>query len=111
MEARERLARIAHAELAGGDPDGLIHHPAQNSWDPPTRRRWEQWEDLASAILSALHLTDAAALALMEGEGVVAPNYPAGDVIGPCLCGSWPGGKCFKCPMTDAHPYKENPDD
>ena len=42
---------------------------------------------------------------------LVAPNYPAGDVIGPCLCGSWPGGKCFKCPMTDAHPYKETPDD
>jgi len=24
--------------------------------------------------------------------------YPEGDVVGPCICGSWPGGKCLKCP-------------
>jgi hypothetical protein len=24
--------------------------------------------------------------------------YPDGDVVGPCICGSWPGGKCLKCP-------------
>ena len=24
--------------------------------------------------------------------------YPEGDVVGPCVCGSWPGGKCLKCP-------------
>jgi len=23
--------------------------------------------------------------------------YPEGDVVGPCICGSWPGGKCLKC--------------
>jgi len=26
----------------------------------------------------------------------VAP-YPAGDVVGPCICGSWPGGECLRC--------------
>jgi hypothetical protein len=26
--------------------------------------------------------------------------YPEGDVVGPCICGSWPGGKCLKCPRT-----------
>jgi hypothetical protein len=26
-----------------------------------------------------------------------APAYPEGDVIGACICGSWPGGKCLKC--------------
>jgi len=26
------------------------------------------------------------------------PAYPEGDVIGPCVCGSWPGGKCLQCP-------------
>jgi hypothetical protein len=25
------------------------------------------------------------------------PAYPRGDVVGPCVCGSWPGGKCLKC--------------
>lgn len=25
------------------------------------------------------------------------PAYPRGEVVGPCVCGSWPGGKCLKC--------------
>jgi hypothetical protein len=30
--------------------------------------------------------------------------YPEGDVVGPCICGSWPGGKCLKCPrITPPH--------
>lgn len=29
------------------------------------------------------------------------PQYPKGDVAGPCLCGSWPGGPCMRCrPLT-----------
>lgn len=28
------------------------------------------------------------------------PEYPEGEVVGPCICGSWPGGACFKCPKT-----------
>lgn len=30
------------------------------------------------------------------------PRYPFGEVVGPCVCGSWPGGKCFKCPVIPA---------
>lgn len=29
------------------------------------------------------------------------PDYPEGDVIGPCICGSWPGGKCLRCPVQN----------
>lgn len=25
------------------------------------------------------------------------PPYPEGEVVGPCVCGSWPGGKCLRC--------------
>ena len=28
------------------------------------------------------------------------PPYPDGEVVGPCVCGSWPGGKCFKCKVV-----------
>ena len=28
------------------------------------------------------------------------PAYPEGDVVGACVCGSWPGGKCLRCPVT-----------
>jgi hypothetical protein len=27
------------------------------------------------------------------------PPYPTGDVAGACVCGSWPGGKCLRCPV------------
>ena len=30
-----------------------------------------------------------------------APAYLEGDVVGPCVCGSWPGGKCLKCPWVE----------
>jgi hypothetical protein len=30
----------------------------------------------------------------------VAP-YPAGAVVGPCICGSWPGGECLRCRTLD----------
>ena len=51
-----------------------------------------------------------------QGAGVpegfkwqLVPNYPEGDVVGPCICGSWPGGKCFKCPVIDVAPKPEEP--
>ena len=25
-------------------------------------------------------------------------RYPEGDVLANCACGSWPGGKCLRCP-------------
>lgn len=36
----------------------------------------------------------------LQVEGAEAVAYPEGDVVGPCVCGSWPGGKCLKCPRT-----------
>lgn len=27
------------------------------------------------------------------------PPYPTGEVVGPCVCGSWPGGECLRCPV------------
>ena len=36
------------------------------------------------------------------------PAYPEGDVVGPCICGSWPGGKCLKCPRIE-QPAQQEP--
>lgn len=35
---------------------------------------------------------------LVKDRPVVPPPYPDGNVSGPCVCGSWPGGTCFRCP-------------
>lgn len=34
-------------------------------------------------------------------------SYPEGYVVGPCICGSWPGGKCLKCPRIASQPQHE----
>jgi hypothetical protein len=42
-------------------------------------------------------------------EGYQEPvAYPEGDVVGPCICGSWPGGKCLKCPRIAPPPVTES---
>lgn len=53
-EMIERVARALHEELAGGDPDELIHHPAQKSWEAPSWQRWKQWEEAAQAAIAAM---------------------------------------------------------
>lgn len=35
------------------------------------------------------------------------PPYPEGDVIGPCVCGSWPGGPCLQCEWREASAPKD----
>ena len=35
------------------------------------------------------------------------PPYPEGEVVGPCVCGSWPGGECLKCWVIDAPTTKD----
>lgn len=32
-----------------------------------------------------------------------ANGYPIGTIIGPCICGSWPGGRCLRCTRLDPH--------
>lgn len=31
---------------------------------------------------------------------LVTPPCHGGSVVGPCFCGGWPGGKCFKCAVA-----------
>lgn len=36
------------------------------------------------------------------------PPYPEGDVSGPCVCGSWPGGPCLRCKWIPAPPLADS---
>jgi hypothetical protein len=36
-------------------------------------------------------------LCKIHQPGEPRPEYPEGDVLAWCVCGSWPGGKCLKC--------------
>jgi hypothetical protein len=43
-------------------------------------------------------MTDLRQVAQQALEQPEKEPYPEGNVVGPCICGSWPGGKCLKCP-------------
>jgi hypothetical protein len=43
----------------------------------------------------------AAIVAAAEREKFI--DYPKGEVCGPCVCGSWPGGDCLRCPPTEEY--------
>jgi hypothetical protein len=30
-------------------------------------------------------------------DKILLSEYPTGEVVGPCVCGSWPGGNCLRC--------------
>ena len=63
----------------------------------------EAWEMIDSAIDHSYSEKDVMkikeALALPAQEPVA---YPEGNVVAHCICGSWPGGKCRKCPKQPA---------
>lgn len=107
MEARERLAK-----LLGGDVDGRYGRNPE-----ALRIARDLYSEMAYRVLSALHLSDAAALALMDGEGVVAPKkasppmHLAGEVVDPGIGGCPPTVGNVYAAMLAASPYKENPDD
>jgi len=54
--------------------------------------------------LEAVVADQAMTIAMMKSEQAEKQKlvaYPNGVVVGPCICGSWPGGKCSKCPVQD----------
>lgn len=53
-------------------------------------------QDRADLIASGAMLNEPAA----ANGGL--PSYPKGVVVGPCVCGSWPGGECLKCSVVPA---------
>jgi hypothetical protein len=84
LEALERLKRAFFKSA----PDGI-----------------EEWE--SEWVVPAMNAITAIREALAEQAEQAQPvAYPEGDVVGPCICGSWPGGKCLKCPRTSPPPRK-----
>ena len=51
---------------------------------------------------------DALHQAIKQAEKQEPVAYPEGDVVGPCVCGSWPGGKCLKCPRIINAPPRDS---
>jgi hypothetical protein len=66
--------------------DEIIEMAKQAGFDP---------HDMSSDFTCNLENINAFAKLVAEKEREA---YPEGDVVGPCICGSWPGGKCLKCP-------------
>ena len=49
-------------------------------------------------LTAARNLADIAKADAPKGfKWQLVPDYPTGEVVGACICGSWPGGKCLRC--------------
>ena len=84
--------------------------PAQQERDL-IRRMQGQIERLQAA-LDTLPDRGLSAMAAAKSQPAPQPEqepvaYPDGDVVGPCICGSWPGGKCLKCPRITTPPQRK----
>jgi hypothetical protein len=55
----------------------------------------------SESVLGEMLANFAALVAAAEREKFI--DYPKGEVCGPCICGSWPGGDCLRCPPTEEY--------
>lgn len=123
----EVRARLAHCDRCGkklgGEGDIHTCTPKTNQCGETCERAkmcatcagvLTEFDEAVAAVDATLHhavdhwqdraLKAEALLAQPEPEPVA---YPDGDVVGPCICGSWPGGKCLKCPRIATPPQRK----
>ena len=110
-EARERLARELYE----------AQYKSASTWEREPLNIRSVWFVMASNVLKALHLSDAAALALMDGGGRVVPIYPTDEMCdaaweseGTDYVGEHHRIHCFGDAYTaalSASPYKETTND
>jgi hypothetical protein len=75
------------------EPEHIVH--SNGRYSPLLTRMMNK--RVESNVKQVIHLYDEPPAA--QPSPVQEPvAYPEGDVVGPCVCGSWPGGKCLKCP-------------
>jgi hypothetical protein len=92
-------------------PNGQIsNHYEAKDWDlfaiPETERALFEFDGhTGSDVIARLKTYTTPQPQQAEKQEPVA--YPDGDVVGPCICGSWPGGKCLKCPRITPQPQRE----
>jgi hypothetical protein len=89
--------------VAGGSPlDGGVR---QHEWDDDgccthcgfDGAEWNWWRFSTYEGRAQPHAKRPPCRDRPEAFGL--PPYPSGDVVGPCVCGSWPGGRCLRCPV------------
>lgn len=89
----------------------LVRHKQWGLWSEWLIRAWnakghalggEPFRDLIepTAAILAAHGIDADGNPVAKVEEVT--PYPVGEVVGACVCGSWPGGECLRCPRIPA---------
>ncbi len=66
--------------------------------------------DMDDADIAEKQILDMWQARAQQAPAEAVQPYPEGNVVGPCICGSWPGGKCFKCPRIEAGAAQQVPE-
>lgn len=87
VSAPQQHAQAVHQFRTAGAADWYDGHPDREDGGGPYEVRTLYKQQHAQAAQSSSTAT---------------PEYPKGEVVGPCVCGSWPGGECLKCQQMAA---------
>lgn len=89
--------------------DKLTRTPTAFRWTPEMQSIWpREMRPTMSGLLAIWEAMRDAAEYSVVGASTEQPAHPDGDVVGACVCGSWPGGKCLRCPRIDGDGWIEN---
>jgi len=115
-------AKMVIAWMVGNDPDtAATYNRAQSEAAHDAARRWgcsitgliscgPEFDAPAPPAAPIAQGTDDTTAVMTPFGPMVPPAapgqppYPEGNVIGPCVCGSWPGGPCLRCKWIPAPP-------
>lgn len=88
-------------------PSNSTEHPRQRVNVPSQHEAGNGQATVQNAGVTVVG-TERGTVAKLKPEDHGLPPYPTGDIVGPCVCGSWPGGPCLRCPVVPARSTTTN---
>jgi Lar family restriction alleviation protein len=110
-DAQDEIERLTAAQGADARPVAIyqsrLHTDDERSWSDCYEATFYACKAYPDKYATRIVYATLVAAPIITPESVGLPSYPSGHVVGPCVCGSWPGGACLKCkviPARDAAP-------
>lgn len=108
VECVDCNARVPGGYVKGPRRDDRFHYdacPDGSRFDATYDELHPEYQKAFRSAVLAWNTRASTPEARISGQAPEAPGmspYPAGVVVGACVCGSWPGGECLKCTVLPA---------
>lgn len=108
VECVDCNARVPGGYVKGPRRDDRFHYeacPDGSKFEATYDELYPEYQKAFRSAVLAWNTRASRPEAQIPGQAPEAPGmyqYPTGDVVGACVCGSWPGGECLKCTVLPA---------